>query len=112
MIGTMRCLRAVGWLATASVLAFAAGSCLGGDEEPPSRFAEPCDGTCVDGLECIGGVCTVRCGTAMDCAPHSPTAICDSNSYCYLPCTTTFNCPSGLACTQQQTSTRMTCRPR
>ena len=108
---TMRGVRAVGWLAVWSLFVSAAAGCAGGDEEATPQYAEPCEGVCAEGLECVNRLCTIRCGSANDCVPISPTAICDSN-YCYEPCMSTFNCPNGLACTQQQTSMRMTCRPR
>lgn len=109
MIETMRCLTAVGWLAAASISVAAAGSCAGSDEDVPAQFAEPCEGECAEGLECQNRVCTARCANAGECMAHSLTAICDVN-YCYEPCNTSFNCPNGLACTQLQSSARMTCR--
>ena len=111
MLQTMRCLTAVGWLAAASAAMTAAGSCAGSDEDVAARFAEECNNDCGEGLECINRVCTLRCTTMNDCTAHSATAICDSG-YCYEPCVTTSNCPNGLACTQLQSSSRMTCRAR
>jgi hypothetical protein len=109
MMGTMRKVTAVGWLVAATLCALGAGSCTGSDEDVPARFAEECDNDCAEGLECINRVCTARCAAMTDCTPHHASAICDAN-YCYLPCMTSFNCPNGLACTQLQSSARMTCR--
>jgi hypothetical protein len=109
MIGTMRRSTAVGWLAAASLCALVTGSCAGSEEDVPARFAEVCDNDCADGLMCINRVCTAHCTGMTECAAHHASAICDAN-YCYLPCMTTFNCPNGLACTQLQSSPRMTCR--
>lgn len=104
----MRCLTAVGWLVGAALFV-STGSCAGSDEDVPARFAETCANDCAEGLECVNRLCTARCAATTDCTPHSATAICDAN-YCYEPCMTTFNCPNGLACTQLQSSSRMTCR--
>jgi len=109
MLHRMRGLNAVGWLAVSVFLVSNVGACSGSDEDVAAQFAEVCDGDCAEGLMCQNRVCTLSCTTMTECSPHSATAICD-NGYCFEPCTTSFNCPNGLACTQMQQSTRMTCR--
>jgi hypothetical protein len=109
MLPGMRGLNAIGWLAVSILVASNVGACAGSDEDVAAQFAEECTGECDEGLVCNSRVCTAQCTTMTECTPLHPTAICD-NGYCFVPCTTSFNCPNGLACTQLQQSMRMTCR--
>jgi hypothetical protein len=105
----MRGLNAMGWLAVAGWAVASGAACAGSEDAPPAQFAEVCDNDCAEGLECVNRVCTARCTGPSECTARHAMAICD-NGYCFVPCMTSFNCPNGLVCTQQQTSTRMTCR--
>lgn len=111
MLRGMRGLNAVGWLAVSLsfLVATNLGACSGSEEDVAAQFAEECDNNCAEGLQCQNRLCTASCTTMTQCTPFSATAICD-NSYCFEPCTTSFNCPNGLVCTQLQQSMRMTCR--
>lgn len=107
MIGTMRWLFAMGCMALAGST-FGAAGCGGDDSAPQAQFAEQCDSSCEEGLECLNRLCTARCGDVSVCRAFSDTAICHAG-YCYEPCQSTFNCPNGLTCTMVG-STQGTCR--
>ena len=86
-------------------LAVLAGACGGTTANTPSlgsesHFLAHCAGSCGDGLDCIGGICTRACLTASSsCADLAPDASCTDQSVepgavavCDVACTVQSDC--------------------
>ena len=61
---------------------------------------EVSDSECPPGQQCDRRLCTPQCASSGEC-PSIPTAeepFCSQQHNCWLPCTTTSDCPSGLVC--------------
>jgi hypothetical protein len=101
-------------IACLAVAVLSLGACGGSKSNAAlGKYAEECTATMAcasaSGLECINGVCTLKCGTVTECAKFSAKALC-SFGVCYDACQDKGQCPNGLDCVMVG-STQGTCRP-
>ena len=97
-------------------------ACGASDEDALGGYNATCDTKkrCDDGqgLQCVGmpsGLCTTACNANGDCAVHGSDSVCIGAGvgvgYCYTACLDSVQCPNGLTCNMQATSSQSTCRP-